>query len=98
MIAWMFAAALAAAPAQDAPSPSIACPAARPRAARVDPRNAMGGYRRLDQLPQAGHVLTVMKSVGGCDVTVVKVGDRTLDVPTGRAQPVRREDVTPHRR
>jgi hypothetical protein len=98
MISYVFAAALAAAaPAQQAQSPAAACPDARPQAVRVDPR-APGQYKRLDQLPPAGQVLTVIKSVGGCYVTVVKVGDRHYDVPSGGTRQVRREDVTPRRR
>ncbi|HTI67613.1 MAG TPA: hypothetical protein VL460_08750 [Caulobacteraceae bacterium] len=87
---------VAAAQPADSPVPAperIACPVA----AAQPTRGAPGQLRRLDRLPAARLELTVLKSVGGCWVSVVKVGDRTYDVPSG-PRPVRREDVTPRMR
>lgn len=84
---------LAAEPAPD-PQPKP-CPAAAPE---LTANTGRAGPRRLGDLPPASHVLTVLKSVGGCPVAVTKVGNRTVEVPLPGQRQVRREDATPRRR
>ena len=72
-----------------------ACPAAAPRQAAYSGRDQP---RRLGELPQAALMLTVLKSVGGCPVGVVKVGERTYEVPLPAARGPTPADVTPRRR
>ena len=88
----------AAAPRAGAETQSQAnCP--KP-AAQLTADTGREGARRLGELPPAQHMLTVLKSVNGCAVAVVKVGDRTYDVPVsnGARQELRPSGVTPRMR
>jgi hypothetical protein len=78
--------------------PGAACPQVAPMQTQF-PMPGRQPYRRLDQLPQARLMMAVLKSVRGCPVAVVKVGERTVDqpLPAGRGRPTPL-DVTPRRR
>lgn len=86
--------ALAAEPTPD-PKPKP-CPPGAPRL--TTDTGGRVGPRRLGDLPPANHILTVLKSVEGCPVAVLKVGNRIIELPLPGERQVRREDVTPHRR
>lgn len=93
MSALVLAAALVIAPAPVATPPSE-CKAAAPI---VTADAGTQGLRRLDQLPDARLMRTVIRSVGGCDYLEVKVaGDGWALTPSGA--PARKVPVPADRR